>query len=82
VNDSLHKLQQYTGLTINKLKSKVFFSKECRNKDKIVSILGVSVGSLPIKYLGLPLPSVYPKTRHFSSLIDKVRGRIEGWQLS
>ena len=78
---SLKKLQPFTGLTINKSKSKVFFSKGCRDKESIAAILGVPISSLPISYLGLPLSSVYPKPRHFSPLIDKVRSRIEGWRL-
>jgi len=78
---ALEKLQQYTSLAINKQKSKVFFSKGCKNKEVIAEIVGVLIGSLPMKYLGLPLTSIYPKARHFSPLIDKVRSYIEGWQL-
>jgi len=83
INDSLKQLQLFTGLTINKSKSKVFFPpcEVCRNKESIAEILGVSIGSLLIRYLGLPLSSVYPKPRHYSPLIDKVMGQIEGWQL-
>jgi len=81
LNGSLKKLELFTGLSINKQKSKAFFSKGCKFKEEISSILGVSIGNFPIKYLGLPLSRVYPKTRMFSPLIDKVRDRTEGWQL-
>jgi len=63
-------------------KSKGFFSEGCCHKEDIADILGVSSGQLPIRYLGLPLTRVYPKPRHFAPLIDKVRSRMEGWQLS
>ena len=52
------------------------------NRESIAEILGVTIGCLPFKYLGLPLSSVYAKTRHYSSLVDKFRGKIEGWQLN
>jgi len=81
VTEALQKLHLYTGLSINKQKSKVFFSKGCKYKEEIASTLGIFIGSLPIKYLGLPLSYIYPKARHFSPLIDKVRSRIDGWQL-
>ena len=37
INESLKKLHQYTGLTINRDKCKVSFSKGCKNKDEIAS---------------------------------------------
>jgi len=82
LNNDLQKLEQYTGLAINKMKSKCFFSKGCRNKDELAEILGVPIGYLPIRYLGLPLSCNYPKARHFLPIINKVRRRIEGWQLN
>ena len=57
---------------------KAFFSKGCKNKDELADILGVPIGCFPIKYLGQPLTSSYPKARQFSPLIDKVKRRIEG----
>jgi len=67
VDNLLVKLKLYTWLAINKLKSKVFLSKGCKHKTEIVGILGVSLGSFPIKYSNLPLSSSYPKARHFFS---------------
>ena len=75
---ALNKLQLYTGLTINKQKSKVYFSKSCKYRDVIAATLGVSVSTLPMRDLGLPLTCIYPKARHFSPLVDKMRNYIEG----
>jgi len=61
--------------------SKVFFRKGYRDKLDIANVLGIPLGSLPIKYLGLPLFISYPKPRHFSSLIEKRRTRIDGWMV-
>jgi len=80
--NSLKQLELFTGLSMKKQKSKVFFSKGCKNKEIISNILGVFIGSLPIRYLGLPLSRVYPKTRLFSPLVDKVRAKIDCWQSS
>ena len=45
LNDALQNLELYTGLAINKDKSKVFFSKGCKHKESIESILGVCIDS-------------------------------------
>ena len=45
------------------------------------NIIGFAEGNFPANYLGLPLSPVYPKTRHFSSLIDKCRSKLEGWSM-
>ena len=82
LNKALQKLQLYTGYQSIRKKSKVFFGKGCREKEDIASILGVQAGCLPIRYLGLPLTSIYPKAKHSSPLIDKVRCQIDRWQLA
>ena len=59
-------LRLFTCFTGNKQKSKVFFSKRCRDKLDIANVLGIPLGSLHIKYFGLPLSISYLKPRHFS----------------
>jgi len=76
ISELLEELRLFTGLTLNKQKSKVFFSQGCRDKLDIANVLGIPLGSLPIKYLGLPLSIYNPKPRYFSSLIDKMRTMI------
>ncbi|XP_020271020.1 uncharacterized protein LOC109846208 [Asparagus officinalis] len=79
INYLLESLANNTGLNINRKKSKVFFSRGCSNKTKLCSIVEMSRGSLPVKYLGLPLSINYPKAKNFFPLIDKIRYTIEGW---
>ena len=81
INELIEELRCFTGLTVNKQKNKVFFSKRWREKLDIANVLEIPLGSLPIKYLGLPLFISYPKPGHFSSLIDKMRIRIDGWMV-
>ena len=78
----LKDLYLFTGLRMNNDKSKVFLSKRCRNKMTIAGKLGVRQGTLPLKYLGLPLTSIYPKTKHFAPLIDSTRRKVDGWKIN
>ena len=80
-NILLERLHMNTGLRINKEKSKAFFSKSCCNRSELVSILGITVSSMPSRYLGFPLTISYVKARNFSPLIDKCRSKVEGWML-
>jgi len=77
----IKKLHANTGLMVNKDKSKAYLSKNCKNKSDLAAILGVSVSTMPTKYLGLPLTVSYIKARHFTPLIDKCRSKVEGWML-
>ncbi|XP_020258784.1 uncharacterized protein LOC109835211 [Asparagus officinalis] len=79
INNLLDTMALNTGLCINRKKSKLYFSKGCNCKGVLSSIVGISIGTLPMKYLGLPLSAKYPKTKDFLPLIDKVRHKIEGW---
>ena len=44
-----------TGLSINKERSKIFFSKGCKRKEGVKKVIGIGEGKLPVKYLGMPL---------------------------
>ena len=81
IKNMLEKFGHYTGLTVNQNKSTIFFSKSCLNQEELRSIIGFVEGSFPSKYLGLPLSPTYLKPRHFSSLIDKCRGKLESWSM-
>jgi hypothetical protein len=47
--------------------------------DDLCSTIGISKGSLPIRYLGLSLSVHYPKSSHYAALMDSIRRRIDGW---
>ena len=65
---------------INEEKSKAFYGAGVNEelKREIFSIVGIKEGTLPVKYLGIPLSSNQLKT-HFRPLIEKVRNSILGW---
>ena len=71
------------GLAVNfKNKCKVFFSKGCKSQADIVQLLEIPKGTLPVKYLGLPLFITYTPTKQCTPLADKIRNKIDAWQLS
>ena len=39
----------------------------------------LTLGPVPMEYLGFPLTSAYRKASNFSSLIDNIRGMVDGW---
>jgi hypothetical protein len=80
INLLLDSFANNTGLSVNKDKSRIYFSKGCSNKGELTSILKINEGKLPVKYLGLPLSIVYPKANHFLPLIDKLRSLVDGWK--
>ena len=71
-----------SSLTINPNKSQVFFM----NMDKIthmniIRILGFSKGTMPSKYLGIPLRVGQLKKNSWQDLLDKRKRRISSWVL-
>ena len=42
--------------------------------------IGIKVGSLPVRYLGMPLTTKTLTKQDYESLIDKVRGRMLSWR--
>jgi hypothetical protein len=81
VSKLLEQLELNTGLSINKAKSKCFFSKGTSNKEALCDAIRISKGRLPVKYLGITLSYNYPKAIHFLPLLDKLRSKIEGWMV-
>jgi len=75
----LQKLALNTGLSIDKSKSKIYFSKSSKNKQVLPNLIGIPEGTLPTRYLEIPLSINYLKERHYSVLLDKCRMKTEGW---
>jgi hypothetical protein len=48
--------------------------------EDLASILGCSVASFPIKYLGLPLVAKYKDSNIWTSITEKMETRLEGWK--
>ena len=61
VDNELELLATNIGLTINKMESKIFFSKGFRNKEVLRETIGVAIGKLPTRYL---------REFHFNKLLE------------
>ena len=65
---------------MNKQKSVIFLSGvNGEVKNDILNITGFSMGSLPMKYLGVPLISTRLSHCDCQPLIDKLLARIQAW---
>ncbi|KAF6162421.1 hypothetical protein GIB67_017309 [Kingdonia uniflora] len=72
---------ELTGLEVKHNKSKLYCSEVNDNtKIAISDALGIGMGSLPVKYLGLPLLSSGLIKGDCQQLIERLIGRIYSWQ--
>ncbi|XP_028090262.1 uncharacterized protein LOC114290524 [Camellia sinensis] len=76
----LEEFSSLSGLTPNPSKSNVFFSG-CNKKlrDDILQIASFSEGTLPVKYLGVPLITTKLKASNCKQLVDRITKRISSW---
>ncbi|PKI63786.1 hypothetical protein CRG98_015770 [Punica granatum] len=68
------------GLKLNLAKTELYcggLTKDVRQE--IFHISGFKVGSLPVRYLGVPLVSGRLTDRECRPLIERITARIEGW---
>ena len=71
----------FSGLQINRAKSVfVGFGLSPAEEAQCSRTLGTPIGSLPLRYLGLPLAGERLKTNDWQPVIEKVERRLEGWQ--
>ena len=76
----LSDFSKWSGLMPNQIKSNIFMAdSDPVYKDAILNIFNFQLGSLPIKYLGLPLITSKLSAADCTPLIDSVLARIKGW---
>lgn len=78
--DILDVFKKGSGLGINLQKTALLLDGGNfeRNRIKAAS-LGVSQGSLPVRYLGLPLMSQKMKKHDYQPLVDRINSRFSSW---
>ncbi|XP_059654589.1 uncharacterized protein LOC132301347 [Cornus florida] len=82
VFQALKQFLEFSGLSINLLKSFAFFSGvDGQTKADILALLQFGTGSLPVSYLGLPLTSKTLSSTDCTSLIEKITARVKRWTL-
>ena len=78
--DELIKFEAFSGMQVNKQKSVVFLARINDSvKATILNMSGFSLGSLPVKYLGVPLISSRLSHSDCQPLLDKIMARIKSW---
>ncbi|GJW73852.1 putative reverse transcriptase domain, reverse transcriptase zinc-binding domain protein [Tanacetum coccineum] len=79
--DALDEFQKSSGLTPSIPKSTAYFCNVCNHvKQDILSIMPFAEGTLPVKYLGVPLISSRLFNRDCKILVERVTNRIEDWK--
>ncbi|KAK3225500.1 hypothetical protein Dsin_005362 [Dipteronia sinensis] len=69
-----------SGLKVNPAKSNIFLSSVPNDsRQQLINIFGYNVGSLPIRYLGIPIISSKLSHLDCSPLLVKVSNRISSW---
>ena len=68
------------GLNINLGKSKLVLVGVVHNFDLLLNVLGCKQGTLPMKYLGLPLGAKFKDKTIWNPILEKIEHRLEGWK--
>ncbi|XP_022030689.1 uncharacterized protein LOC110931611 [Helianthus annuus] len=77
---ALDKFTQISGLVPSMPKSTVYFSNvTSAMKNQILNLLPFQEGSLPVRYLGVPLISTRLAARDCKILIERTQRRIDNW---
>ncbi|XP_022014968.1 uncharacterized protein LOC110914488 [Helianthus annuus] len=80
LREALDKFSLASGLHPNLAKSTVFFCNILRAiKDQILHIMPFQEGSLPVRYLGVPLISSRLAAKDCKILLDHMDRRIDNW---
>ncbi|KAL0394538.1 UNVERIFIED_CONTAM: hypothetical protein Slati_4420000 [Sesamum latifolium] len=74
----LHEYQELSGLKANAHKSQVLLSKAVEQHQQILHLLGFQQGTLPVRYLGVPLITSKLSLADCAPLIQKIEAKIAG----
>ncbi|KAL0292831.1 UNVERIFIED_CONTAM: hypothetical protein Sradi_6970500 [Sesamum radiatum] len=80
IRDALAEFAALSGLEVNPGKSQIILSRSVSCRQQILETLGFQEGSLPLKYLGVPLVSSRLTIADCRPLIHKLDCRLAGWE--
>ena len=72
--------QGFTGLKVNVGKSEIVPMGEVGNIGALANILQCRVGSLPMKYLVMPLGTPYKTASIWNHILEKMEKKFSGWK--
>ena len=70
--------QAFTGLKVNGGKREIVLVGEVNNLDVLANILWRRVGSLPMKYLGMPLGTSFKTASIWNPILEKMEKKLSG----
>ena len=80
IMEELNRFENFSGLHVNNQKSAIFIAGVNDDvKNDLVNTTGFSLGSFPMKYLGVPLISTRQSHCDCQPLLDKIMARIQSW---
>lgn len=80
IKQSLNEFEVMSGLSPSPTKSDIFFfGVNSSTKSSILNILGFREGSLPVRYLGVPLLSTKLKHSDCKSMVDRILSKTKSW---
>ncbi|GJW84566.1 RNA-directed DNA polymerase, eukaryota, reverse transcriptase zinc-binding domain protein [Tanacetum coccineum] len=81
IKDAIQEFSFVSGLFPNLNKSTLYFGSIVEaEKEQIKRIMQFNEGSLPTKYLGVPLITKCLGVKDCQNLVDKIKGRTEDWK--
>ncbi|CAL1383693.1 unnamed protein product [Linum trigynum] len=81
IKDLLNEFYQFSGLKCNPEKCEVYFGGESvQYKAASLAVSGFKEGSLPVRYLGLPLLSGKLRDSDCGVLLEKLTKKVRSWR--
>ena len=80
MQEILASFEAVSGLHINLAKSKLVPVGEVTNMGELVALLGCSMSSLPMTYLGLPLGAKFKDRAIWNSILERMEQRLTCWK--
>ena len=69
-----------SGLKVNLGKSELVAVGSVQDMDLLVAVLGCNHGSLPMKYLGLPLGAKFKDKSIWIPILERMERKLAGWK--
>ena len=69
-----------TGLKVNVGKSEIVPIGDVGNLNALARTLCCKVGTLPLRYMGMPLEAHYKDSSTWNPIIEKMENRLSGWK--
>ena len=72
--------QAFTRLKVNAGKSEIVPIGEVNNPEVLANILHCRVGNLPMKYLGMPLGTLFMTALIWNPILEKMEKKLSRWK--